>query len=94
MKNKYYPFLYDRTSWFCTESELLIAVSDDEATHPDSDGSAHLSPQHLPSLSQLASPAPLPSSSTGAGSSAEGLADGPIAQRLRPSRKPAGYYKE
>ena len=51
--------------------------------------------QRLPSLSQLASPVPPPlSSEGGAGPSIEGLADGPIAHRLRPSRKPAGYYKE
>ena len=69
---------------------LLVAMSDDEATHPESDGSAHVTPQRLPSLSNLASPAPLPLSLEGAGPSA----DGPIAHRLRPSRKPAGYYKE
>ena len=72
---------------------LLIAMSDDEATHPDSDGSAHVTPQRLPSLSSLASPVP-PQLSEGAGPSAEGLADGPIAHRLRPLRKPAGFYKE
>ena len=84
MKNKYYPF-YDRTSWFCTESELLIAVSDDEATHPESDGSTNVTPQRIPSLSNLASPVPPPQSSD----------DGPIAHRLRRSaRKPRGYCKE
>ena len=74
---------------------MLIAMSDDEATHPESDGSAHVTPQRLPSPSNLASPVPaLPLSSEGAGPSSEGLADGPIAHRLRPLRKPAGFYKE
>ena len=68
-----------------TESELLIAVSDDEATHPESDGSTNVTPQRIPSLSNLASPVPPPQSSD----------DGPIAHRLRRSaRKPTGYYKE
>ena len=30
----------------------------------------------------------------GAGPAAEGLDNGPIAHRLRQSRKPAGFYKE
>ena len=34
----------------------------------------------------------LAGTSTGAGPAAEGSDDGPIAHRLRPSRKPAGYY--
>ena len=72
---------------------MLIAMSDDEATHPESDGSAHVTPQRLPSPSNLASPVPLPLSSEGAGPSSEGLADGPIAHRLRPLRKPAGYIR-
>ena len=58
-----------------------------EATHPESDSSAHVTPQRLPSPSNLASPVPLPLSSEGAGPSSEGLADGPIAHRLRPLRK-------
>ena len=75
-------------------NDVVLAMSDDEVTHPGSDGSANVTPQRLPSLSNLASPVPLPLSSEGAGPSAEGLADGPIAHRLRPCRKPAGYYKE
>ena len=65
---------------------LLVAMSDDEATHPESDGSAHVTPQRLPSLSNLASPAPPPLSS-------EGLANGPIAHRLpaRRARVPEGF---
>ena len=61
-------------------------MSDDEATHPESDGSAHVTPQRLPSLSNLASPAPPPLSS-------EGLANGPIAHRLpaRRARVPEGF---
>ena len=60
-------------------------MSDDGATHPESDGSANVTPQRIPSLSNLASPVPPPQSSV----------DGPIANRLRQSAsKPTGYYKE
>ena len=86
MKNKYYPF-YDRTSWFCTESELRIAVSDDEATHPESDGSTNVTPQRI---SQAFRTLRLPSRRHN-----HRMMGPSRTHRLRRSaRKPRGYCKE
>ena len=70
--------------------------SDDDTTTADSWSNPDMEPVHVP-MSPLPTAEPpnqVGSAPADAGPRAEGLADGPIAHRLRPSRQPAGYYKE
>ena len=73
------------------------AVTDDDMTEPEVDGSTNVTPIRPLNLAAAASPMP----PNGEGSSAQHAAEaapspapeGPISSRLR-SRKPPGYYKE
>ena len=63
--------------------------SDDDTTTADSWSNPDMEPVPMSPLLTAALPNQA-GPSVGAGSAAEGLANGPIAHRLRPSRKPAG----